>query len=234
MPLYSNSDYIKVMRPLPSTWPNDIYGIAYIKKQPLPFSQIGSSIFLTGLNNASRKDKGSEHKIIHSFAFDSKLAEVYRNPMKFLAKTSKYYGYASPDFSMHPGMKEWQIIQAVGASRWMGAYMQSYGRRAYATVGWVDSSTYNICFAGLEDGATFFVSTLGVNNDISRQNFLEGLHELIHRFPNSNIVCLGQRIKGMSDKICVVPYNESFGTQIHDDGSWQGRLFNWDMTKEDE
>lgn len=233
MPIYNYSDYIKVMRRLPPSWPKDIFGIPVIKKQSLPISLIGTSLFLTGLNNVSKRDKNSKNKIIHSFSFDSKLEEVYKNPTKFLCKSAQYFGYATPDFSMHEGMEEWQIIHSVAKSRWMGAYMQSFGRRVYATVGWVDSSTYDICFAGLEDGSTFFISTLGVNNDVCKDAFLDGLTELERRFPKSNIVCLGQRIEGMPSDICMVPYNESFGNQIHEDGSFQGRLFNWDFTKED-
>ena len=234
MPLYSNLEYTKVMRPLPPGWPKDIHGIPFIKKEELPVSLIGSSLFLTGLNNVSRKDKGSERKIIHSFSFDPKLEEIYRSPARFLAKSAQYYGYAAPDFSMHKGMEEWQIIEAVGKSRWMGAYMQSFGRRAYATVGWVDSKTYDICFAGLEDGAVLFVSTLGVNNDECRLDFASGLMELIRRKPHSKIVCLGQRVEGIPESVCVVPYGESFGNQINREGQWQGKLFNWDYSKEDD
>lgn len=71
-----------------------------------------------------------------------------------------------------------------------------------------------------------------MNNDECRCDFVTGLKELIHRKPNSRIVCLGQRIEGVPESVCVVPYEQSFGDQINQDGQWQGKLFNWDYSKE--
>lgn len=149
---------------------------------------------------------------------------------KFIKKISRYYNVTSPDFSMHPGMNKWSIIQAVGKSRWSGRYLQSYGLKVYPTVGWVNEDTYDICFAGLRDKSTFFISTYGINNERCRPLFFKGLEELRRRFPNSKQVCVGQRIKGIPEDVCIIPYEDTFGGRKQLSRRNQMRLFNWDGT----
>lgn len=171
MPQYNNQQYIALVRPQPSNWDRDIFDIPFIEKETLPISLINNGLFLINPNNVSAKDDDKQRKIVHSFRFDDELEKEYKNPLHFVEKVSGYYGVTSPDFSMHQEMGKWGIIQAVGKSRWLGRYMQSLGMTVYPTVGWVDESTFDICFAGLRDGSTFFISTLGINNDSCRSAF---------------------------------------------------------------
>lgn len=183
MPIYKTQTFTNIMRPEPICWEKDIFDIPFIEKEELPVSLMGSELFLINPANVSKRDIDRKRKIVHSFLFDDLLEKEYNNPMKFIHKISGYYGVTSPDFSMHPGMNKWSIIQAIAKSRWFGRYLQSYGFRVYPTVGWVDDDTYNICFAGLKDGSAFFISSLGVNNEECRPLFLKGLQELRRRFP---------------------------------------------------
>lgn len=228
MPVYNNLEFIGVMRPEPVNWGKDAFDIPFIERDYLPISLMGSDIFLINPNNVSKNDSDKGRKIVHSFLFDNLLEKEYENPMKFIQKISGYYGATSLDFSMHPGMNRWSIIQAVAKSRWFGRYLQSYGIKVYPTVGWVDEDTYDICFLGLRDGSIFFISTLGVNNEECRALFLKGLRELRRRFPNSRQICVGQRIAGMPNDICVVPYEDTFGGKKQLPQRNQMRLFNWD------
>ena len=118
----------------------------------------------------------------------------------------------------------------IAKSRWFGRYLQSYGIKVYPTVGWVDEDTYNICFAGLRDGSIFFISTLGVNNEQCKPLFLKGLQKLRTRFPNSKQICVGQKIEGIPDDVCVIPYENTFGGKMQLSQRNQIRLFNWDGT----
>ena len=211
-------------------WGKDIFDIPFIEKEELPISLMGSKLFLINPANVSKSDIDKERKIVHSFLFDNSLEKEYDNPMKFIQKISGYYGATSLDFSMHPGMNKWSIIQATAKSRWFGRYLQSYGIKVYPTVGWVYGDTYDICFAGLKDGSTFFISTLGVNNDISRPIFLKGLLELRKRFPNSRQICVGQNIVGIPNDVCIIPYEETFGGKKQLSQRNQIKLFNWDGT----
>ena len=108
--------------------------------------------------------------------------------------------------------------------------MQSFGRKVIATVGWVKPDTYNICFAGLRNGSTFIISTLGVNNRICKPIFLEGYCYLRENFPDSKLICVGDKIIGMDSDVCYIPYDQSFGNWERYPGFWQQKLFNWDET----
>lgn len=228
MPIYKNKKFIQVMRPSPANWEKDIYGIPYIEKEDLPISEMRSNLFLINPNNLSVNDNDKNRKIVHSFVFDDKLESEYKDPLKFIEKISGYYGATSLDFSMHKGMELWQIIEATGKSRWFGRFLQSYGIKVFPTVGWVDEKTYDICFAGLRDGSTFIISTIGTNNEFGRDTFLKGLYELRKRFPNSRQICIGQFIKGIPDDVCIIPYNETFGGPKQLSKRNQMHLLNWD------
>lgn len=230
MPIYNNAEFINVIHPEPSNWEKDIFDIPFIKKEELNISSIGTNIFLINPNNVSKNDPDKNRKIVHSFLYDETLEREYKHPLKFIKKVSGYYGVASLDFSMHPGMNNWSIIQAIGKSRWFGRFLQSYGIKVYPTVGWVDEDTYDICFAGLKDGSTFFISTLGVNNKACKQAFLKGLYELRRRFPHSKQICVGQKIEGVPDDICIISYKETFGGKNQLSQRNQVRLFNWNGT----
>lgn len=230
MPIYNNLDYLKISRNLPKNWKKDKHGIPYIKHEELNLSIINTELFLINPKNLSDKISNKKNKIIHSFVYDDVLNKEYNNPYKWLNKVSSYYAATSPDFSMHDNMQEWQIIEAIAKSRWLGAFLQSYGIKVFPTVGWTTSQYYDICFAGLEDRSTFFISTLGINNDSCRITFLEGLNELRKRFPLSQYICVGQKIVGMQDDICVVSYEETFGNKSNAYLQKQIKLFNWDGT----
>ncbi len=230
MPIYDNETYIRVVRPEAESWEKDILGIPFIEKEELPISMMRNGLFLVNPNNVSAVDKDKQRKIVHSFLFDDHLEKIYRSPMKFIERISGYYGATSLDFSMHPQMSEWSIIQAVGKSRWFERFLQSYAIKVYPIVGWIDESTYDICFAGLRDGSTFFISSLSVNNDKCRPLFLKGLYELRRRFPHSRQICIGQRVEGIPDDICMIPYEETFGGKAQLMKRNQMHLLNWDET----
>ena len=135
MPIYNSKEFTNVMRPEPIGWGKDIFDIPFIEKEELPISLMGSKLFLINPANVSKSDIDKERKIVHSFLFDNSLEKEYDNPMKFIQKISGYYGATSLDFSMHPGMNKWSIIQATAKSRWFGRYLQSYGIKVYPTVG---------------------------------------------------------------------------------------------------
>lgn len=230
MPIYSNLEYLRVVRPEPESWGKDVLDIPFIEKEELPISLMESELFLINPHNISASDPDKKRKIVHSFLFDDKLEIEYNNPMKFIQRISGYYGVLTPDFSIHPGMNRWTVIEAVGKSRWLGRFLQSNGFRVYPTVGWAEENTYDVCFAGLRDGSTFFVSTLGVNNEKGRPLFFKGLCEIRRRFPNSRQVCIGQRLNGIPDDVCVIPYEHTFGGKKQLSQRNQMHLFNWDGT----
>lgn len=228
MPLYCNKEYKKLIRPLPDFTERDMYDIPVIKKQEIDITNLNNGKWLIGCNNVSYKDKHPEQKIVHMFKYDRVLSMAYNNPDKFLEKTSKYYAICTPDFSMDKKMDFPLVLKAVYDNRWMGAYAQANGRKVIACVGWTTKETYDICFAGLEDGAVFIISTIGSDNKISNDEFIRGYNEMRTRFPLSKIICVGNKIQGMDSDICYVKYKESFGNWDRYNNYWQPKLFNWD------
>lgn len=224
MQINNKTELIKLMRPISKGWPLDIYGIPYVKKTEIDILRVGNGISLININNTSNKDKNSHNKIIHCFKFDVLLNRFYNQPYRLLKRISKYYAFSTFDFGMHPGMTEAQIINATFKNRWIGVWAQSNGIKNVAvTVGWVDKDTYDICFAGIEDGTLLMISTLSVCNDECKTMFLNGYYEMRKRFPNSQVICLGNMIDGMDYDVCYVPYNESFGN----DKYYRPLLFYW-------
>ena len=115
-------------------------------------------------------------------------------------------------------------------NRWSGAFMQAHGKAVTPTVGWVTLDTYDICFSGLQGGGVFIISTLGVNNMNCRSDFIKGYHEMRSRFPDTQIISVGDRITGMDDDVCYIKYEESFGSWDQKQNYWQPSIINWDMS----
>lgn len=230
MPVYSNKEYIRIMRPLPEYVERDLFGIPVIEPVPIDISAINNGLWLINMKNISTKDKHPDRKIVHSFCYDDKLRSAYNNPVKYLARVAPYYAVSSFDFSMDERMDFKQILEATYNNRWIGAFMQANGKLVVPTVGWVKPDTYDICFAGLRDGGVFIISTLGNNNSICCSDFLNGYKEMRYRFPHTMVICVGDRIAGMDNDICYVKYEESFGSWDRHRDWWQPNLFNWDMS----
>lgn len=226
MPVYDFKNYIKVVRPVPKNWPKGMFGIPFIKKSNVDLSLMNTKIKLVSLSNVSAKDKHAKDKIVQPFKFDCDLERFYKNPVKFLPILTRYYAVSTLDFSMHKNMEVAQIINATFMNRWSGAFLQMNGYPyVIVTVGWVTSETYDICFSGIEDGTVLMISTLGVNNDRCRTDFLSGYYEMRKRFPHSTIICVGDRLDEMDKDVCYIRYEDSFGYKDLD--YWQPSFLDW-------
>ncbi|MCR4660690.1 MAG: DUF4417 domain-containing protein [Clostridia bacterium] len=235
MPIYKNKEYIKLMRPIPSNWPLDIEGIPYVRKSIIDIKNLNNGKWMINISNAQENDKYAYRKIIHCFKENNELNRFYNNPFMFLSKIGPYYASSTLDYGMHPGMKRAQIIDATFKNRWSGVWQQVNGKdRVAVTVGWVYEDTYDICFAGIEDGTLLIISTLGVCNEFSQDDFLKGYHEMRKRFPSSQIICIGNKIEGMDEDICYIKYRQSFGNWDRYRNYWQPSMFNWNEMEVDE
>ena len=81
----------------------------------------------------------------------------------------------------------WQVYRA----RWVGAYWQYCGIRAWPTVSWSTPDSYGFCFEGLPEGSPVAVSTVGVKDTEGRDLFRAGLAELIRRVNPSRLLVYG-------------------------------------------
>ena len=227
MPTYGLKEYKKLIRPLPDFVERDIYDIPIIKKQNIDIDRMNNGLWLINMHNVRNDDKNKDKKIVHTFHNDNDLLRAYNNIDNFLKKTSGYYATSTFDFSMDKKMDFPQILSAVYANRWSGSYMQSNGKKVTSCVGWLDKTTYDVCFAGLEDGSVFIISNIGTKNEESYTDFINGYYELRKRFPNSKIICVGSKSDGMDLDVCYVKYEETFGNWDKYKKYWQPQLFNW-------
>lgn len=235
MPTYSNKKYIDIFRPIPDNWPTDIFGIPFIKKTDIDISNLNNGKWLIGINNICKKDKNMSKKIVHAFKYDSELERFYKKPYFFLERVSGYYATATLDFSMDVKMKPAQIINATFKNRWIGMWLQLHGYEKVAvTVGWVDKDTYDICFAGIEDGTLLIISTLGIIQEGDYALFINGYKEMRRRFPKSRIICIGKKLNDMDEDVCYVPYKDTFGTKDKYCRVWQPHFLNWELKEVDE
>lgn len=218
------------MRPLPDYVQRDVFDIPYIENDTIDLSGLNNSQWLINMKNASPSDKYADKKIVHSFCYDDVLNRAYNNPVAFLHRVAKYKAVASFDFSMHEGMDFRHILAATYDNRWIGAFLQANGIHVISTVGWVDEQYDYICFAGLKNKSTFIISTLGVNNNECENDFLRGYVKMRELFPDSKIICVGNRITGMDNDILFIQYKESFGNWEKHPGFWQMSLLNPDGT----
>lgn len=229
MPIYTNKVYTNVVRPLPFYVKKDIYDIPFIEIDHIDIHNINNGKWLINMKNLSKKDKRANNKIVHSFCYDDVLERAYNNPYSYLKKVSDYYAVSTFDFSMDLKMDFPLILNAIYKNRWIGAFLQSYGKKVIPIVGWI-KNYYDICFAGLRDGGVFIISTLGCNNFLSEIDFLNGYKYLRCKYNNTRIVCVGDKIKGMDDDVCYVKYEDSFGYYNENNPYWQRKFINWDGT----
>ncbi len=207
-----------------------MYGIPVIEATPIDITTLNNGMWLINMKNVSAKDKYSSQKIVHSFCYDDTLNRAYNDPIKYLSVVAPYYAVSSFDFTMDEKMDFEQILDAVYKNRWIGAYMQANGKMVIPTVGWVNPDTYDICFSGLRDGGAFIISTLGVNNTLCYPAFIRGYYEMRKRFPNTQIISVGNRLKNMDDDVCYIDYKDSFGSSDRNQAWWQPKICNWDLS----
>ncbi len=230
MPVYSDDEYLRIVRPLPSFVKRDIFDIPIIEPVDIDISKMNNGLWLTGVNNVSVTANNADYKITHAFKSDKKLRSIYNNPKRFLQRAAKYKAVSTLDFSMDIKMDFHGIYSATYQNRWFGAYLQSNGIPVIPTVGWLNTDTFYLCFAGLCDGGIFIISTIGSNNEESYPMFITGYRELRKRFPNTKLICVGKRLEEMDDDVCYVDYKNSFGTWDKKNCIWQVSFLNWNMT----
>lgn len=230
MPVYNNTEYIRLMHPLPKFVKRDIYGIPVIEPDDIDIQYLNNGKWLVNYFHANASGKNQANKIVHGFAMDARIKKPYTEFYSFLSRISGYYAICTPDYSMDDKMDFHGIFDAVYRNRWVGAFAQCHGKRVIATVGWVGKEYYDITFAGLRNGGTFIISTLGTRKAKPYDEFISGYTELRNRFPSSKIICVGTAWENMDSDVCLIPFDESFGSWDKKNTIWQPKLFNWDMS----
>ncbi len=153
-------------------------------------------------DNDENKRKG-----VHFYIDDYRMEGLYNNPEKHLHRLGQYAFVTSPDFSVYVDLPRAVQMYNVFKGRWCGAYWQSKGLTVISNVSWGDSSTFDFCFDGIEEGSIVAVSTIGCKR--SKSAFMRGYNEMLKRIKPSAIICFGSPFAEMQGNIIPIDYISS-------------------------
>ncbi len=117
--------------------------------------------------------------------------EMYKRGFN-LARFDGASAIIAPDFSLYLDMPRCMQIWNVYRSRAVGYYLSQLGFNVIPNVRWTDESSYDFAFAGLYNGQTVAVGTLGCSKEkIDKILLVNGFIELIRRVKPNIIIIYG-------------------------------------------
>lgn len=177
------------------------WDIPVIRRQPVDLS---GPVGLIACVDTRPGDTKNAWRGVHHFVDDARFEDAYRHPERRLTKYSQYRFVLTPDYSLFPEMPLWRQIESVGKNRWCGAYWQEHGLTVVPTMGWGLATTFDFCFAGVEEGSVVAVSTLGCRT--GRTRFLRGYDAMFERVRPEAVICFGKPIPGMRGSLVEIDY----------------------------
>lgn len=144
---------------------------------------------------------------IHFYIDDYKMEGLYYNPERSIHRIAQYKFVITPDYSLYRDMPKAVQLFNVFRSRWCGAFWQSKGMTVIPNVSWGDSTTFEFCFDGIEEGSIVAVGTIGCKR--SKLAFMRGYNEMLKRIKPSAIICYGSPFAEMQGNIIPIDYNST-------------------------
>lgn len=144
---------------------------------------------------------------IHFYIDDYKMEGLYYNPERSIHRIAQYKFVITPDYSLYRDMPKAIQLFNVFRSRWCGAFWQSKGITVIPNVSWGDSTTFEFCFDGIEEGSIVAVGTIGCKR--SNLAFMRGYNEMLKRIKPSAIICYGSPFDDMKGNIIPIDYNST-------------------------
>ena len=144
---------------------------------------------------------------IHFYIDDYKMEGLYYNPDRSIHRIAQYKFVITPDYSLYRDMPKAVQLFNVFRSRWCGAFWQSKGMTVIPNVSWGDSTTFEFCFDGIEEGSIVAVGTIGCKR--SKLAFMRGYNEKLKRKKPSAIICYGSPFAEMQGNIIPIDYNST-------------------------
>ena len=144
---------------------------------------------------------------IHFYIDDYKMEGLYYNPERSIHRIAQYKFVITPDYSLYRDMPKAVQLFNVFRSRWRGAFWQSKGITVIPNVSWGDSTTFEFCFDGIEEGSIVAVGTIGCKR--SKLAFMRGYNEMLKRIKPSAIICFGSPFDEMEGNITPIDYNST-------------------------
>ena len=144
---------------------------------------------------------------IHFYIDDYKMEGLYYNHERSIHRIAQYKFVITPDYSLYRDMPKAVQLFNVFRSRWCGAFWRSKGITVIPNVSWGDSTTFEFCFDGIEEGSIVAVGTIGCKR--SKLAFMRGYNEMLKRIKPSAIICYGSPFEEMEGNIIPIDYNST-------------------------
>ena len=185
----------------------DVFGkwnIPSVKKCELDLAGVNLIGYPDIKTNDTDENKG---RGIHFYIDDYKMEGLYYNPERSIHRIAQYKFVITPDYSLYRDMPKAVQLFNVFRSRWCGAFWQSKGMTVIPNVSWGDSTTFEFCFDGIEEGSIVAVGTIGCKR--SKLAFMRGYNEMLKRIKPSAIICYGSPFAEMQGNIIPIDYNST-------------------------
>lgn len=149
--------------------------------------------------------------LVHCFKDDYKFESLYVHPyskrnVSKLSVLAQYSAVCSPDFSVYAEMprpvQKWQVFK----SRWCGAYWQDKGLCVFPSVTWASKDSFDFCFDGIQQNSVVVVSTVGVDNNDCKADFMTGYDKMLEVIQPSQIICYGKVFPEMDGNVVGFSY----------------------------
>jgi hypothetical protein len=144
-----------------------------------------------GFHNVRQHDAAStaknRYKTVHFFKQDRRIEVVYTDFEKYLPVLRPYKQVTTPDFSAYTDMQLWRQLESVAHSRWCGAYWQAHGLTVIPAITWAQEDSFEFCFAGVEEGASVIVSTIGAKK--AQALWLAGFRAMVEKIKPETVLC---------------------------------------------
>lgn len=155
---------------------------------------------------------------VHFYEDDYQIDRIWNSPCANDTVLGKFKGVISPDFSIYANMPGAMQIWNTFRNHVLGAHYASNGIKVIPNVRWGESSSFDFCFDGLEQGKTIAIGTHGcVRKTVDQRIFRAGFYEMLRRLQPSCIIVYGSipsYIEGECSRrnIRLVHFNSTFGT----------------------
>lgn len=205
--IYGLSEFEKyrVIRPIIGSYELDHYDMPIIRRFSMRRMDLDQLKVLNYKNLSVNRD--NSHTLALMFQYDRILLALWNQPLKRIPLFQTCAAVATPDFSLYSTMNPNEIRHNIYQSRWLGCTWQNYGVNVWPTMGWADSSTYDLCFSGVETGCPVVISTLGCQE--RQQEFLDGFIEMRKRIDPPLIIVYGNMIPGMTGTFIHFNYEDA-------------------------
>lgn len=130
---------------------------------------------------------------VHFFLDDYRFETLWTKPERGLSRCKRVGAALTPDFSLWRDMplvmQMWQTYR----SRWCGAWLMHQGVRVIPAVSWSTPDSYPFAFAGLPQGSTVAISSVGVLRDpAALQLFTRGYAEMLRQLQPARVLVYGE------------------------------------------